>query len=54
MSSKLKDLVKVSVKEYLEANEMTMKDAVRARLQVKYRAFSQKKDLMKKAKVSKS
>ena len=32
MSSKLKDIIKVSVKEYLEANEMAMKDAVRGKI----------------------
>jgi len=32
MSSKLKDLIKVSIKEYLEANEVVMKDAVRGKI----------------------
>ena len=32
MSSKLKDLIKNSIKEYLEENELTMKDAVRGKL----------------------
>ena len=32
MSSKLKDLIKNSIKEYLEANEIQMKDALRGKL----------------------
>lgn len=32
MSSKLKDLIKVSIKEYLEANEIVMKDVVRGKI----------------------
>lgn len=32
MSSKLKDLIKNSIKEYLDANEITVKDAVRGKI----------------------
>ena len=32
MSSKLKDLIKVSIKEYLEANKIVMKNVIRGKI----------------------
>jgi len=49
MSSKLKDLVKVSVKEYLEANEMTMKDAVRGKITGQVQSILTEKGLDEKS-----
>ena len=54
MSSKLKDLIKVSIKEYLEDNEVVMKDAVRGRIReqvqsiITEKGFNEKSDGVKK------
>ena len=53
MSSKLKDLIKVSIKEYLEANEVVMKDAVRGKIReqvqniIAEKGFDEKSDGVK-------
>ncbi|MGQ4002109.1 lysine--tRNA ligase [Francisellaceae bacterium CB300] len=49
MSSKLKDIIKVLVKEYLEANEMTMKDAVRGKITGQVQSILTEKGLDEKS-----
>ena len=58
MSNKLKDLIKVSIKEYLEANEVVMKDAVRGKIReqvqniITEKGLDEKSDGVKKLSVS--
>ncbi|AXA34362.1 lysine--tRNA ligase [Francisella adeliensis] len=49
MSSKLKDLIKVSIKEYLEANEIAMKDAVRGKIREQVQNIITEKGLDEKS-----
>jgi lysyl-tRNA synthetase class 2 len=49
MSSKLKDLIKVSIKEYLEANEVVMKDAVRGKIREQVQNIITEKGLDEKS-----
>ncbi|ORU24107.1 lysine--tRNA ligase, partial [Francisella tularensis subsp. holarctica] len=39
MSSKLKDLIKTTIKEYLEANDITVKDAIRGKIREQISEF---------------
>ncbi|AJI61758.1 lysine--tRNA ligase [Francisella tularensis subsp. novicida] len=39
MSSKLKDLIKITIKEYLEANDITVKDAIRGKIREQISEF---------------
>ncbi|APC97524.1 lysine--tRNA ligase [Francisella frigiditurris] len=45
MSSKLKDLIKTSIKEYLEANDIVIKDAVRGKVREQVEKTLAEKDL---------
>ena len=49
MSSKLKDLIKVSIKEYLETNEIVMKDAVRGKIREQVQNIITEKGLDEKS-----
>ncbi len=49
MSSKLKDLIKVSMEEYLESNEIVMKDAVRGKISEKVQRIITEKGLDEKS-----